>query len=103
LELLLTGAVIEAAAAEKMGLINKVFPTEGFRERVNEFIAALTAFSAPVLKLTKRAVDQTLAGSVAAGISTVERIYLAELMRTADAHEGIAAFLEKRPPAWQDK
>jgi len=102
LELLLTGDAVGAEEAAQMGLINRVFPTEGFGEKVDEFIAKLTSLSAPVLKLTKRAVDAGLYVSVDKAISKAEEIYLGELMRIEDAHEGLKAFLEKRKPVWKD-
>jgi cyclohexa-1,5-dienecarbonyl-CoA hydratase len=103
LELILTGEAVGAAEAQRMGLINRVFPVEGFREKVDEFIARLTSLSAPVLKCAKRAVDRGLYMSVAEAISKAEEIYLKELMRTEDAQEGLKAFLEKRKPAWKNK
>ncbi|MBI4584420.1 MAG: enoyl-CoA hydratase/isomerase family protein [Planctomycetes bacterium] len=103
LELLLTGEVVGAAEAEKLGLINKVFPTESFQEQAEGFVARLAASSAPVLRLTKKAVDQGMHVSFAEGISRVEKIFLDELMRTDDAGEGLRAFLEKRKPVWKNK
>jgi cyclohexa-1,5-dienecarbonyl-CoA hydratase len=103
LELLLTGEVIEAAEAKTMGLINKVFPAQGFREKTDEFISKLTSLSGPVLRLTKRAVDMGLYGNLNKGLTAVEQIYLRELMQTEDAREGLNAFLEKRKPAWKEK
>ena len=103
LELILTGDAISAAEAKAMGLINRVLPVERFRERAEEFIAKLTSLSGPVLKLTKRAVDENLYRGVSDGISAVEQLYLGELMQIQDAHEGLHAFLEKRKPVWRNK
>jgi cyclohexa-1,5-dienecarbonyl-CoA hydratase len=103
LELALTGDVIGAEEAERIGLINRVFPTEGFAEKVHEFITKLTSMSAPVLKLAKRAVDRSLYVSVDEAISRVEEIYLGDLMETEDVHEGLTAFLEKRKPEWKNQ
>lgn len=103
LELLLTGDVISAAEAQAMGLINKVFPNEEFRQKADEFIGKLTSLSAPVLKLTKRAVDRALYADVIGGLATVEELYLGELMQTEDAREGLNAYLEKRKPIWKNK
>jgi cyclohexa-1,5-dienecarbonyl-CoA hydratase len=103
LELLLTGDVIEAAEAKGIGLINRVVPAEGFREKTDEFISKITSLSGPVLKLTKRAVDCGLDASVDGGIRAVEQLYLGDLMKTEDAREGLNAFLEKRKPIWKNK
>lgn len=103
LELLLTGDVIEAAEAKGIGLINRVVPAQGFREKTDEFISQITSLSGPVLKLTKRAVDCGLDASVDGGIRAVEQLYLGDLMKTEDAREGLNAFLEKRKPIWKNK
>jgi cyclohexa-1,5-dienecarbonyl-CoA hydratase len=103
LELLLTGDIIDAAEAKAVGLINKVFPTEEFRRKADEFIGKLTSLSAPVLKLTKRAVDLALDADVIEGLAAAEKLYLGELMRTEDAREGLNAYLEKRQPLWKNR
>ena len=103
LELVLTGETIDAAEAKSMGLINKVFSAQNFRERAEEFVGKLNCWSGPVLKLTKRAVDHGLYTSVSQGLSVVERLYLNELMQTEDAREGLNAFLEKRQPVWKNR
>ena len=103
LELLLTGDIIDAAEAKAAGLINKVFPTEEFRQKADEFIGKLTSLSAPVLKLTKRAVDLALHTGVIEGLADAEKLYLGELMQTEDAREGLNAYLEKRKPIWKNR
>ncbi len=103
LELLLTGDVVDAAEAKALGLINKVFPTQEFHQKADEFIGNLTSLSAPVLKLTKRAVDRGLYANISEAITSVEELYLGELMQTEDAHEGLNAYLEKRKPTWKNK
>lgn len=103
LEMLLTGQPVKALEAERIGLINRAFPVEGFQEKVDEFIAKLTSLSAPVLILTKKAVDEGLYVSVDEAISRAETIYLGDLMRTEDAQEGLNAFMEKRKPVWKDR
>jgi cyclohexa-1,5-dienecarbonyl-CoA hydratase len=103
LELLLTGDVISAAEAKAIGLINKVFPNEEFRQKADEFVGKLTSLSAPVLKLTKRAVDRSLYVTVDDGLAAAEELYLGKLMKTEDAREGLSAYLEKRKPVWKNK
>jgi cyclohexa-1,5-dienecarbonyl-CoA hydratase len=103
LELLLTGDVIGAAEAKSLGLINRVFPTEQFRQNADEFIAKLTSLSGLVLKMTKRAVDRALHADFREGLGSVEELYLGELMQTEDAREGLNAYLEKRKPVWKNR
>jgi cyclohexa-1,5-dienecarbonyl-CoA hydratase len=103
LELLLTGEVIDATEAKTLGLINKVLPTTDFRQKAEEFIGKLTSMSAPVLRLTKQAVDRALHAKLRDGLDCVERLYLCDLMNTEDAREGLNAYLEKRKPAWKNR
>jgi cyclohexa-1,5-dienecarbonyl-CoA hydratase len=103
LELLLTGESIDAAEAQRVGLINKVFPAAAFAERTAEFIRKLTSLSGSTLRLTKRAVNRGLDKSLSEGIAAAEQLYLRELMPTEDAREGLNAFLEKRKPIWKNR
>jgi cyclohexa-1,5-dienecarbonyl-CoA hydratase len=101
IELLLSGDVISAIEAERIGLINKAFPEETFQEHVDEFIAKFKNKSSIVLKITKKAIDKSYYSAVSKAISDTEKIYLHELMETTDANEGIQAFMEKREPQWR--
>ena len=103
LELLLTGDVISAVEAEKIGLINKVFPEDIFQEKTDELISKMISKSAVVLKITKMATDAGLYAPVDQALKNAEKIYLGQLLDTEDAHEGIQAFLEKRPSVWKGK
>ncbi len=103
MELLMTGDAISATEAERIGLINKVFPAEGFEEHVNQFVAKLTAQSKVILQMTKRAIDRGLYSPCMEAISKAEELYMGEMMKTEDAQEGLKAFLEKRTPAWKNK
>ena len=103
LELLLTGDVISAIEAEKIGLINKVFPEDIFQEKTDELISKMISKSSVVLKITKMATDTGLYAPVDQALKNAEKIYLGQLLDTEDAHEGIQAFLEKRPSVWKGK
>jgi cyclohexa-1,5-dienecarbonyl-CoA hydratase len=103
LELLLTGSVIDAREAERLGMVNKVVPVEGFEEEVSRFLGKLTALSAVVLRLTKRATLQGLTLGFEEALALSEQLYLERLMKTEDAAEGLQAFMEKRKPVWRGK
>ncbi|MCK4693758.1 MAG: enoyl-CoA hydratase/isomerase family protein, partial [Anaerolineales bacterium] len=98
MEMVLTGDRIKANEAERLGLVNKVVPPEELQATAVEFVSKLTKLSGAVLRLTKRAVRVGSIGSFTDGLAAVEDVYLGPLMDTEDAHEGLTAFMEKRPP-----
>ncbi len=102
-ELLLTGDRIGAAEAEGLGLVNRVVPRDEIDSAVEEFVGKLTKLSAAALRMTKRAVKIATAYRFEEALAAVEELYLGPLMDTEDAHEGLAAFMEKRAPVWRDK
>jgi len=103
MELILTGQAIEAAEAQRLGLVNLVVPPENLEQATNDFVARLVGLSAPVLRLTKQAIMAGLDVPFDQALAKAEEIYLGSLMRTEDAHEGLAAFLEKRAPSWKNR
>ena len=102
LEMVLLGDRISAADAERMGLVNNVVAPDELRTAADEFVGKLASLSSAVVRLTKRAVRVGSVGSFADGLAAVEDLYLGPLMSTEDAHEGLAAFMEKRSPVWKD-
>lgn len=103
LEFLMTGDTITAAEAERIGMVNKVFPQEGFAEQVGAFVGKLAGQSRVVLEMTKRAVDGSLLLPSMHGIGRATALYMEDMMKTEDANEGLKAFLEKRQPTWSDR
>jgi len=103
LGLLLSGETIRASEAERIGLVNRVFPAERFEAEVDAWLAGLLAHSGAALALAKSAVREGRDASPAVARTRVDRLYLEELMRTADAQEGLAAFMEKRRPVWRHR
>jgi enoyl-CoA hydratase/carnithine racemase len=103
LELMLTGRVFDAAEAERMGLLTRRVPAAELDGACNSVVEALLGQSGAALRLTKRAARAGEEQPFGPALTEAERIYLEELTRTADMHEGIAAFLGKRKPDWQHK
>jgi cyclohexa-1,5-dienecarbonyl-CoA hydratase len=102
-ELMLTGELIEAAEAERVGLVNYVVPVDQLDPKTNELLSKLRNLSAIALEHTKRAIDAGRGRSMDSALKDVEDMYLHELMKTHDATEGINAFIQKRKPAWRHR
>jgi cyclohexa-1,5-dienecarbonyl-CoA hydratase len=100
-ELVTTGATVDAKEARAIGLVNQVYPAAEFDKRVEEYLAALGRLSRPVVRLAKRATMLADRERIMAHLDGAEKLYLDELMKLSDAHEGIAAFAEKRAPVWK--
>jgi cyclohexa-1,5-dienecarbonyl-CoA hydratase len=102
-ELVLSGDPITAAEAMQMGLVNALAPKGGLEETLDKFTARFTEKSVAALRLAKRALRVSDETSFGPDLDETERLYLDDLMRTRDAEEGIKAFLERRPPKWEDR
>jgi cyclohexa-1,5-dienecarbonyl-CoA hydratase len=102
LELLLTGDPIDAATAERLGIVNAVFAASEFEARADEWLARLYRQSASSVRMAKKAFRLAQAADFEDRLARVERLYLEELMKTDDANEGLNAFIEKRKPAWKN-
>lgn len=101
LELLLTGDPIDAAHAERLGLVNAVFAADEFDARANEWLERIYRHSASSLRIAKKAFRLAQADDFESRLANAEGLYLDELMGTEDATEGLVAFLEKRKPRWK--
>ena len=101
-DMLLTGRTLTSDEALKIGLVNAVVPADKLEQWVQEKTAQLTGLSRVALTMTKRALNLGF-GEWDASASELERLYLEELMKTADAQEGLAAFMEKRKPEWKHR
>ncbi len=102
-ELILTGEMIDAVEAGKLGLVNYVVPSIQLEPKTVEVLSKLRDLSAAALGFTRKAIDLGRGQSFDSVLREVENIYLHELMKTGDAKEGIQAFMEKRKPAWRDR
>lgn len=101
LELILTGELVDARQAERLGLVNRVVETDAVSAAL-ELAERLSAFSLPALRLARQAVLSSDEGPLAAGLETEARLG-AVAYTLEDAQEGMSAFLEKRPPRFGDR
>ncbi len=97
-EIVLTGEVYSAAEARDLGIVNRVYPAEEFETGTERILGSIQALSGSVLRMTVERLRS--GGPFREEMAAVEEHYLTRLMRTKDAAEGLAAFLEKRAPRW---
>ncbi len=101
-DLLLTGRLIPAAPALEWGLISEIVPAERLLPRTRELAIELARNSPASLAATKRLIERLpLEGGLERALEQAAAANAA-MRQTADFREGVAAFLEKRPPAWQN-
>lgn len=102
-DLLITGRSIDCDEAERMGFVSRQVPADELDSELERLTVQITQKSLPVLRLLKRAILAGRDRSFDEALAESERLYLEELIETQDMQEGLAAFLEKRPPDWQHK
>jgi cyclohexa-1,5-dienecarbonyl-CoA hydratase len=100
IELIATGQTISAEEAHRIGLVSHLYPVDDFEARVQDYLARIRKLSRPVVRLAKKATMLVAREQILSHLERAERLYIDELMSLSDAHEGIAAFIEKRSPAW---
>ena len=103
LDLLFSARMIDSAEALKMGLVNQVYPQEGFPEKVREYTLDLASNVSPrSLRVIKRQVYDAMFQTLAESFEISEQEMLASV-KSEDFKEGVAHFVEKRPPVFTGK
>jgi len=103
LDLLFSARIIDAAEAFRMGLVNQVLPQATFAETVQKYAANLASTVSPrSLRVMKRQVYDAMFQTLAESFEIAEREMLASL-QCEDFKEGVAHFMEKRPPSFTGK
>jgi len=104
-KLVLTGAIIDAAAAEKAGLVSAIFaggnPEEELIEWYRKNLRPLSAFSIRQANRVNR-LGSGLLAALGEPLDKIERQYIDEVLASNDGNEGITAFIERRKPVWKD-
>jgi enoyl-CoA hydratase/carnithine racemase len=102
MEMLLTGDLISAEDAARIGLVNRVVAPGSEREEALALARKIAAKSTHVVKIGKEAFYRQAELDLAAAYAYASSV-MVENMLARDAEEGIAAFVEKRPPTWEDR
>jgi enoyl-CoA hydratase len=102
MEMCLTGRMMDAAEAERSGLVSRIVPAA---ELVNEAVKAaetIAEMSLPIVMMTKETINRSYETTLAEGIRFERRVFHS-MFATADQKEGMAAFVEKRKPKFENR
>jgi enoyl-CoA hydratase len=102
MDLILTGRMMDAAEAERAGLVSRVVPADRLVEEALAAAAQIAEFSLPSVMMAKEAVSRAYDSPLSEGILFERRLFHA-LFATEDQKEGMAAFLEKRKPKFKNR
>ena len=102
MELCLTGRMMDAAEAERSGLVSRVLPLADLVPEALKAAATIAGFSRPAVMMAKEAVNRAYETTLAEGIRFERRVFRATFA-TQDQKEGMAAFVEKRPPHFTNR
>ena len=99
MDMILTGRTIDAAEAERSGLVSRVVPADALLDEANAVATTISQMSRSAARMAKEAVNRAYEVSLAEGVLFERRVFQA-LFATEDQKEGMKAFVEKRTPQW---
>jgi enoyl-CoA hydratase len=102
MDLCLTGRMMDAVEAERAGLVARVVPPASLMEETLKAAETIASMSLPALMLAKEAVNRAFETTLAEGVRFERRVFHS-LFATEDQREGMAAFVEKRPPKFKNR
>lgn len=101
-ELILTGDIIDASEAMRIGLVNKVVPQGESVQAAKEMARKILLKGPAAVRIAKAVIDMGINTDLNSGLF-MERLAQTVLFGTEDRHEGLTAFLEKRPPIFMGR
>jgi enoyl-CoA hydratase len=102
MDLILTGRTMDAQEAERIGLVSRVVPTARLHEEALAVASTIAGFSHAAVQLAKESVNRAYESALSEGLLFERRVFHM-LFSTGDQKEGMAAFLEKRPPRFENR
>jgi enoyl-CoA hydratase len=102
MDLILTGRMMDAAEAERAGLVARIVPLASLVDEALKVAETIASMSLPSVLAAKEAVNRAFETSLAEGVNFERRIFHS-LFATADQKEGMSAFVEKRPAKFEHK
>ncbi len=102
MDMILTGRMMDAAEAERSGLVSRVLPAENFVVEVVKIAEQIAGLGAPSVQAAKEAVNRAFETTLTEGVLFERRLFFG-LFSTEDQKEGMRAFLEKRPAAFKNR
>ncbi|MFI5013683.1 MAG: enoyl-CoA hydratase [Hyphomicrobiales bacterium] len=101
MDLVLTGRMMDAAEAERSGLVARIVPLDQLMTEAMKTAETIAGLSLPIVMMAKESVNRAYETTLAEGIRFERRVFHA-MFATSDQKEGMAAFVAKRPPAFTD-
>ncbi len=102
MDMCLSGRMMDAAEAERCGLVSRVVPADKLLEEAMKSAETIASMSQPILMMTKEAVNRSFETTLGEGIRFERRVFHS-MFAVEDQKEGMAAFVEKRKPAFKDR
>jgi enoyl-CoA hydratase len=102
MDLCLTGRMMDAAEAERSGLVARVVPAANLVDEAMKVAETIASMSLPSLMIAKESVNRAFETTLAEGINFERRVFHS-LFATADQKEGMAAFVAKRPAKFENR
>jgi enoyl-CoA hydratase len=102
MDMVLTGRMMDAAEAERSGLVSRVVPADKLLDEALAVAGRIAELSRPAVMIAKEAVNRAYETTLAEGVRFERRVFHS-LFATADQKEGMAAFIEKRKPDFKNR
>ncbi|MEZ5922729.1 MAG: enoyl-CoA hydratase-related protein, partial [Parvularculaceae bacterium] len=101
-EMVLTGRLMEAEEAERCGLVSRIVPKGELRAEAIKTAKQIASYSMPIVMLAKESVNRAYETTLDEGVRFERRLFHS-IFGTEDQREGMAAFVEKRKPAFKHR